>query len=634
MSDINITAHGIDPNTGEYLSPAQRKALFKKGRMKPNINVGSFRSGSISSKKYSGGGGGGIVKYEPQDTSKDISSLAKVEESKEQVSEEVKERFSKVDSLFKNLITIKTEKKKTFSNFLDSMSPTGTTGTKAKKKSQEGGMKMPGFVNRGIAKASFSVFGLLGDLLKFKVLEWIGDPKNKKIVQAFVTVFKHVASFFNWFVTGVIDNLLSGFAELVGGDSILERIGGFFKLTFGIIGLRWLLNPLKIIKDLGRVFKFAKKFVKIFKGIFKLGDKGLKKSFGAVLKLAGKAFKVALGRTIKRVLVRVLGKTLSKALIGLTKTVVKGITRVVGRVPIVGPLIAFGVNLMMGEPIGRAAFKAVGATLLGGLGALIGSVVPVAGTFVGGVIGGLGGDWAGGVLYDALFGGKEVKKSENKSTEETPELRIGGVVSGPQDGYLAVLHGTEAVIPISRIPEILSLPFKALGSNILGAIFAIIKSMGSAGNFIRPVAISLLGGAVKEFGVEVTTTKKELGTSSASADTISKKIKDEREKQDLDKLFGEGIFKQIGDALLLGGGAIFGKLFGRSTNNSGTVSGGGSPDVGASGGDYPPSTDSGNTSSVGDMPGSGTSKVNISGDVDLCFTNNSLFILFSSPDGN
>ena len=57
MADINVVAHGINPETGEYLSPAERKALFKKQRMGSRINPESFRTGTFSSTKKSGGGG-------------------------------------------------------------------------------------------------------------------------------------------------------------------------------------------------------------------------------------------------------------------------------------------------------------------------------------------------------------------------------------------------------------------------------------------------------------------------------------------------------------------------------------------------------------------------------------------------
>ena len=51
MSDINVTAHGINPETGEYLSPSERKALFKKGKMGSKINTEAFKSGVVSGVK-------------------------------------------------------------------------------------------------------------------------------------------------------------------------------------------------------------------------------------------------------------------------------------------------------------------------------------------------------------------------------------------------------------------------------------------------------------------------------------------------------------------------------------------------------------------------------------------------------
>jgi hypothetical protein len=80
--------------------------------------------------------------------------------------------------------------------------------------------------------------------------------------------------------------------------------------------------------------------------------------------------------------------------------------------PVVGALIDFGLSVALGENLGRAAFRAIGAGLLGALGAVIGSVVPVAGNFIGGMIGGVAGDLAGGALYDLFFGGKTPKKGK------------------------------------------------------------------------------------------------------------------------------------------------------------------------------------------------------------------------------
>jgi hypothetical protein len=80
--------------------------------------------------------------------------------------------------------------------------------------------------------------------------------------------------------------------------------------------------------------------------------------------------------------------------------------------PVIGALIDFGLSVALGENPGRAAFRAIGAGLLGAVGAAAGSVVPVAGTFIGGLLGGVAGDAIGGVLFDAFFGGKSLPKGK------------------------------------------------------------------------------------------------------------------------------------------------------------------------------------------------------------------------------
>jgi hypothetical protein len=75
--------------------------------------------------------------------------------------------------------------------------------------------------------------------------------------------------------------------------------------------------------------------------------------------------------------------------------------------PIVGALVDFGLSVALGESPGRAAFRAIGAGLLGAVGAAAGTVVPVAGNFIGGLVGGMAGDAIGGALYDMFFEGKK-----------------------------------------------------------------------------------------------------------------------------------------------------------------------------------------------------------------------------------
>ena len=77
------------------------------------------------------------------------------------------------------------------------------------------------------------------------------------------------------------------------------------------------------------------------------------------------------------------------------------------RLPLIGALLDFGISWMLGEDPGRAAFKAIGAGLLGAAGTAAGSVVPVAGNVIGGIAGGIAGDAIGGFLYDVMFRNKK-----------------------------------------------------------------------------------------------------------------------------------------------------------------------------------------------------------------------------------
>ena len=580
MADINAIAHGVDTETGEYLSAEERKALFRgKGKMGSKINPQSFRSGTVSATRGGGDGGGALVKFSRRRQT-DAGALAKVEEQQEQEFEtnEVQNLFQEIKSTFYEVNKVKSDKKRLQSKFLDLLGRSRQTEVPEQEEDpkKKTGMSL-GRKARGAATGLFAgIFGILGDLLQFAVLDWISKPENKKTVETFVKIFQGVFKFLDWWVTTAVDNLLSGFAELVGGDSILERIGGFFKLVGGFFMFRWLKNPFKMIKDLGRIGKVLGKFVKIFKSIFKLGDGALKKGLGGALKLAGKAFRVALGRTLKRFLIKLFGKAFTKGALSLGKMLLKRAVGLVRRFPLIGPVIAFGLELAMGEPPGRAAFKAIGATLLGGLGGIIGSIVPGAGTLIGAVIGGLAGEWAGGAMYDLFFKGKE----GDKKKEETPGMSTGGIASGPKNGYLVMLHGTEVVIPIARLGDIIAAPFKQLGAGMIGGMMAVINSIGPAANFVKPIIVSVLGPLMKDFGVETFTKTDRVGESEGNAETLGRHIESERKKQDLDKLFGKDLLKDLGSMLMVAGGSVFNSILGGPAQAKGTNPGG---DLNASG---------------------------------------------------
>ena len=136
-----------------------------------------------------------------------------------------------------------------------------------------------------------------------------------------------------------------------------------------------------------------------------------------------------------------LGKTgLKTGLKGL-KSLKKVVSPIVKKIPFIGALLDFVLNyFVFKEPLGRAAFMAIGAGLAAWLGGIIGSVIPVGGTLVGAALGGWAGDKLAGALYDAIFKKKDPKdspknKEKKKKTTKTKTVSI----SGNNEGYLSML---------------------------------------------------------------------------------------------------------------------------------------------------------------------------------------------------
>ena len=107
-------------------------------------------------------------------------------------------------------------------------------------------------------------------------------------------------------------------------------------------------------------------------------------------KLAGK-------KGISKLLFKVGGEAFEQ-------TVKQTIKASVGVVPIIGDLLGFILDVFLfGQPVGRAAFMALGSfigSLIGGVFGLIGGPP---GVLVGGILGGIGGDLLGGAFYDLIF---------------------------------------------------------------------------------------------------------------------------------------------------------------------------------------------------------------------------------------
>ena len=118
--------------------------------------------------------------------------------------------------------------------------------------------------------------------------------------------------------------------------------------------------------------------------------------------LSGKFARSAITNTARKGVVAVLGKRGVKGLLQFSK---RFISPILQKIPIIGAVVDFLLNyFVFKEPLGRSAFRAIGAGLFASLGAAIGGPFAI---FTG--IGGATlGDFLGGKLADAILGDPSV----------------------------------------------------------------------------------------------------------------------------------------------------------------------------------------------------------------------------------
>ena len=142
----------------------------------------------------------------------------------------------------------------------------------------------------------------------------------------------------------------------------------------------------------------------------------------AVKSLGGKFGRSAITNFGRDAAVKVLGKrgaaTAIKNAAGIIKPLVKNL-------PLIGGILEFVLSWISGDPVGKAAFKGIGAGLGTWIGGALGTLIPVpgVGTAIGMFLGGAGGSALGSVIYDAIF-----KKKKPKAIQFKSEYQEGGEV--------------------------------------------------------------------------------------------------------------------------------------------------------------------------------------------------------------
>lgn len=237
-------------------------------------------------------------------------------------------------------------------------------------------------------------------------------PKLTPIVSTIFTIQNNVIDWTGKILNGFITFVDKGYEAYDKSRNFLKNIGGenFTQAFDGFIGT--------IDKVIGASIIAAIAFSE-----FKSED------FGPDVKKGTKAATGAAGRgVISRIGRRAFVGTLGK---GGARVVLKFVRPFLKRLPIIGALIDFGLSVALGENPGRAAFKAIGAGILGSIGAAVGAVGGPA-AIAGGILGGLAGDFVGGVLYDLFFGNKKPTPSKVQGRAQGGAITRGGKLqTGP-----------------------------------------------------------------------------------------------------------------------------------------------------------------------------------------------------------
>lgn len=312
-----------------------------------------------------------------------------------------------------------------------------------------------GFVTKPIKgifdriKEFFSI--ILTGIVLNNVFKWLEDPKNRKKVG---DVFGFLVE--NWKI----------FASILVGGLALRALYKIIRLVRAVKGL---LRFLRILPQKPTGGAPGAQDVARRGGLFRTGGgarRGITTQSGIETRtlqkrgIFGETVKYDAGVTTYTRNKSILGKTLQSVEV-LTAKAGSDILKKIGlgpgakgilgflrpifkRIPVFGALMDFALSLALGEPIGRAAAKAIGA----GLGGALGSLVPIPG--VGTVAGGILGDLAGGAIYDAIVG----KGKENN--DEPPKYELGGKIKGPSHaagGVPLLAEGEEFIVKKREVPR-------------------------------------------------------------------------------------------------------------------------------------------------------------------------------------
>ena len=260
------------------------------------------------------------------------------------------------------------------------------------------------------------VGGAAGDMLGGLIYDMVFDDKTPKKGEEVKKSEQEDKGVSGSAVTGGTSGLLQSLRKSSG--SAIKRSTKLAKTTGKTLSQR----ATKIATNVGKK-RIESKAVKAIKSAPKVAQKVAQKIPKALTRPATKALTTA-------------GKTGVKAISGTLKAAKRIISPIVKKIPFIGPIVDFLLNaFVFKEPLGKSAFMAIGAGLGGSIGAMLGTLIPVpgVGTAIGAFIGGAGGDILGGMIYEAIFGGKAAEGKQKNKEKKVIKTKIKSEVTGRFD---------------------------------------------------------------------------------------------------------------------------------------------------------------------------------------------------------
>lgn len=398
--------------------------------------------------KDNGGGGGGAIVARPSSSivprpaeSTAIVKAPKAKRTYVRLGMEghlinIRESVTGIDDYLKGTIAAQKkeidEKKKEGSETRRAKQEQKLEKPKKNQKFNMKGMKMP---KTGILDGIFNFLAnVLMGMLVLKLMEFGGAIEKSGVLQFIGKAADFVLKFGGKLLDGLmtfIDKSYQLYDSL--GDKVAEVFGEDGRKAFDDFssGLNKVLNAtiaialvaaklsggmgkipvntqaIKQLKNLpGKNLKQKKKLLRRY--ISRNGRKAAERRFGkaAVQQLGGRFARSATTNLARRTAVGIVGKAASRQALRSMKNYISPIAK---SIPLVGALIDFGLNyFVFKEPLGRAAFMAIGAGLGTWIGGLLGTAIPIplVGTAIGSFLGAAGGDILGGAIYDMIFGGQ------------------------------------------------------------------------------------------------------------------------------------------------------------------------------------------------------------------------------------